>query len=73
METKGYLGDGVYIDVDESFPGRYTLTTNNGIEDINVIHISREIVERLNAYIAALNAETNRVIHEAMEKDGEAE
>jgi hypothetical protein len=69
METKGYLGDGVYIDVDKSLPGQFTLTTNNGIEDINTIHINREIVERLNAYIAALNAETNRVIHEAMEKE----
>jgi hydrogenase maturation factor HypF (carbamoyltransferase family) len=62
METKGYLGDGVYIDVDESFPSRYTLTTNNGIEDINTIHINREIIERLNAYIADLTAEANQMI-----------
>lgn len=50
---KVYLGDGVYI----SFDGdQYRLTTENGIEETNVIFMDPDVVRRFLEYERITNA-----------------
>jgi hypothetical protein len=55
-ERKRYLGDGVYVDVDEL--GQLVLTTENGIEATNRIVLEPEVYNALVAYVAALTVGT---------------
>ena len=53
MSTKFYLGDGVYIDVDQE---RYALvlTTENGIRATNTIYLEPETYAALCAWVKRL-------------------
>jgi hypothetical protein len=48
--AKQYLGDGVYVAMDES-RDMLVLTTENGIEATNVIYLEEEVVAALLQYI----------------------
>jgi hypothetical protein len=48
MNTKEYLGDGVYADMDS---GMLKLTTENGISTTNVIFFEPEVVAALLEYM----------------------
>lgn len=43
--SKKYLGDGVYVDLNDSF--QIVLTTENGIEATNEIYLDDEIIDEL--------------------------
>ena len=49
MTEKEYLGDGVYVDVDEW--GNLTLTTENGIATTNTIIFEPQTLKALTDYI----------------------
>jgi uncharacterized protein YbcI len=48
--AKQYLGDGVYIAMDES-RDMLVLTTENGIEATNVIYLEESVADNLVKYI----------------------
>ena len=66
METKRYLGDSIYIDVDDSIPGQFVLTTEDGITVSNTIYINHQIVKEVIQYLADLDAEADKAIRKAM-------
>lgn len=49
MKRKEYLGDGVYVLIDED--GRIVLTTENGLETTNTIYLEPEVVKNLIEYL----------------------
>jgi uncharacterized protein YuzE len=49
MKNKEYLGDGVYVEIDEH--GDIVLTTENGIEVTNRIYLSKETYASLAEYL----------------------
>ena len=48
--NKSYLGDGVYVDIDE-FVKSIILTTENGISTTNTIYLEDQVVEALVRYL----------------------
>jgi hypothetical protein len=48
---KTYLGDGVYVEMDDLDPLSVVLTTSNGMEDTNRIVLEPEVLDKLNRYI----------------------
>lgn len=58
---KSYLGDAVYVDIDEG--GRLVLTTEDGVSITNVIVLEPEVYNRLVRYV-------ERAIERAQEKKG---
>ena len=48
--NKSYLGDGVYVDIDE-FVKSIILTTENGISTTNTIYLEDQVVEALIRYL----------------------
>lgn len=48
MTNKEYLGDSVYIQVED---GRLVLTTENGGPPSNIIYLEPEVIEALSKYI----------------------
>jgi hypothetical protein len=53
---KGYLGDGVYADVDN---GMIKLTTEDGIETTNTIFLEYEVFAALQVYVEKLMRKTS--------------
>jgi hypothetical protein len=53
MNTKEYLGDGVYADVER---GMVKLTTEDGISVTNIIYLEPEVIEALERYLAQVRA-----------------
>ena len=51
MPKKSYLGDGVYVDVEN---GMLKLTTENGVEADNVIYLEPQVYESLIQYVSHL-------------------
>jgi hypothetical protein len=51
MNTKEYLGDGVYAELDR---GMVKLTTENGIEVTNTIYLEPEVIDTLLRYLEKL-------------------
>lgn len=45
---KRYLGDGVYIEIQN---GQYVLTTENGLDATNTIYFEPEIMDQLIKYV----------------------
>jgi hypothetical protein len=50
---KEYLGDSVYVTFDGYM---LTLTTSNGIEDTNTVHLEPQVYEALSRYVSAIRA-----------------
>lgn len=48
MDKKEYLGDGVYVVVED---GSLVLTTENGIEATNTIYLEKVVIQSLLNYI----------------------
>lgn len=65
-DAKRYLGDGVYVAMDES-RDMLVLTTENGINVSNVIYMERHVVEAFLAYVR----EKPWCDHEWQEQPGE--
>lgn len=55
---KAYLGDGVYVEVDQW--GALLLTTEDGIRATNTIVLEPEVWEALQRYVAGLVAARKR-------------
>lgn len=51
---KDYLGDGVYVEVDQF--GTLILTAENGVEIKNIIYLEPAVVDALNRYIDRINS-----------------
>lgn len=51
MNAKAYLGDGVYVDVEN---GMLKLTTENGIGASNTIFLEQEVWDALVKYVDSL-------------------
>ena len=49
---KRYLGDGVYVEVDEE-RDMVKLTTSDGIRDTNTVYLEPEVVQALERWLAA--------------------
>jgi len=54
MSTKAYLGDSVYVDVDN---GMLKLTTDNGYGPSNTIYLEPEVYEALTRYVQRIKQE----------------
>jgi len=54
MSTKDYLGDSVYVDVDN---GMLKLTTDNGYGPSNTIYLEPEVYEALTRYVQRIKQE----------------
>lgn len=50
-ERKTYLGDGVYGELDDF--GNVILTTSNGIQITNTIHLEPEVLRAMMAWLSA--------------------
>lgn len=48
--SKVYIGDGVYVDYD----GSIILTTKNGIDITNTIHLELEVYQALTLFVSRL-------------------
>lgn len=48
MNDKQYLGDGVYVEMDD---GMVRLTTSDGIVDTNEIYLEPEVLEEFIRYV----------------------
>ena len=48
---KAYLGDGVYVDVEN---GMLKLTTEDGITATNTVYLEEEVLENLLTYVEKL-------------------
>ena len=59
METKSYLGDGVYVDHNET---ELILTTSDGYETTNVIVLGMNEWEALEAYVKRIFNGTDKNI-----------
>lgn len=49
MKKKEYLGDGVYVEINEN--GQIVLTTEDGIRATNTIYLEPEVYGRLVEYL----------------------
>lgn len=49
MKKKEYLGDSVYVEINEF--NQIVLTTNNGFEDSNTIVLEKEVYAALIEYV----------------------
>lgn len=54
MNTKAYLGDGVYAEFDPLEGGSVKLTTSDGIQTTNTIYLEREVIEALVIYLGKI-------------------
>ncbi len=53
-ETKTYLGDGVYAEIEN---GMVKLTTENGVRTTNTIYLDSDVYNSLTRWMARLNSE----------------
>ena len=60
MNTKVYLGDGVYVRFDKT--GDVVLTTENGISITNTIVLEPEVVQSFQLYLSRLK---QKMTHES--------
>lgn len=50
MKKKEYIGDSVYVEINEL--GQIVLTTNNGGEDSNTIFLEPDVYTKLTEYVS---------------------
>lgn len=50
MKEKEYIGDGVYVEINEG--GQIVLTTEDGIKTTNIIYLEPEVYAALTEYVS---------------------
>ena len=59
MESKEYLGDGVYLELDANNAGTFLLTTENGIQVTNRIYLEADVLRKLLEVVREQNRRLN--------------